>query len=275
MENTQGYSRHDVTRTVFTITFPNGAVYEIDKGWLPTMADLKLCASDFVTITSGQVPTPTDCGCDNTPALLPSTTSSTGASSGLSALPDGCYKINYKVYANEKVWSNLCSYELSVEGWSVGHTIWLLINDVWVDYTSSFEIVDGTGTLDIEGFNGTISTLELRDAEGVVVSSQELEGECEEGWAITDTEILIGESEHATIFLCHIKEALAGAIKKAVIKNNNCNNCLKNVTQKEAISLLAVAVAKMEAVQVGCNCKCVNDTIVSVSDIIKNVIGEC
>lgn len=278
IENTQGYSRHDVTKTIITVTFPNGAVYVIDKGWLPTMADLRICAADFVNILSGETPQPTDCGCDNVPALFPATTTpATPGSTGLLALPDGCYTLDYQVYAMEKVYQNVCDYTFAVEGWQVGYTIWLEVNGVWVNYTPSFEIDDdGNGTLELPGVISIITGLELRDTEGLVVSSQEIEAvECTESWVETSEEILIGQSTHATIFLCHIKTAIAGAIKKAVIKNNNCNNCLKNVTQKEAVSLLAVAVAKLDAVGHNCNCKCVDDTIKSVADIIKNVIGEC
>jgi len=283
MENVQGYTKWDVTKTIIKITFPNGAVYTIDKGWLPTMADLKLCASDFNSDTyiSGETPLPTDCGCDNTPALFPVNPTIPinplvpNTEGQLAGLPDGCYIIEYEVYAMEKVHQYLCNYEIALTGLITGYTIDLLISDVWVDYTANFEYDElGGATLDLEDVEMVITEYRIMNGD-TVVEQGDIEGVCSDNFINTDEEILIGSSIHQTVFLCHIQDALAGAIRKVVIKNNKCNNCLKNVTEKEAVSLLAVAVAKLAATSTGCNCKCIDDTIKSVSDIIKNVIGEC
>lgn len=281
MENTQGYSRHDVTRTEIIITFPNGAQYTIANGWLPTMADLKICASDFSQTNhlGGNVPQPTDCGCNNTPALLPATTPYTVPTAALQAIPDGCYTIDYKVYAMEKLHVQTCDYHILAPEFIAGYTIWLNVNGSWINFTSLFSPNDDEiMQLVLTESNFSISAMEIRSGSTVIASQAAedfLVNECEVEQIITENEILIGEYSHSTIFLCHIQDALGSAIKKVVIKNDKCNNCLKNVTEKEAVSLLAVAIAKLQAVGNNCNCLCVHDTIKAVAEIIKNVVGEC
>jgi hypothetical protein len=92
-------SKNDITKTVITITEPDGTVITLAKGYLPMqVSSLQIFCADLAISSVASVVTtpPDDCGCGSVQVITTTTVPAT-------CFSDGCWTFKYDVYTNQPV----------------------------------------------------------------------------------------------------------------------------------------------------------------------------
>lgn len=263
-----------ITKTEIFITDNKGNKYKIDRHYLPSRGAIKICTSDFkplVELEAVEPMSPNDCGCPKptpppSPCLKPKEVNSCESKTPAISMVDGCYTLEYLVWANVST-KKVCDFVIKDISLQQGQSLWVDINGVLVNAT--MQIVDGTlsylQTNDIIG-NYYIKNGDVYEFCGVFASEN-----CNYVALAVQEEAIVSRSINREVFLCNTETLLSNTIYKTNIdtcyfeKDNNSNY------------LLALCIAKLSGLKndAGCNCTCIDNTIVQINNILNNLNARC
>lgn len=286
LTNPHGYGtpnidKTDVTKTEIYITTVNGTKYKVNRNYKPNLMKITICTNDFVefeeTVTEH---VDSGCGCTKTvPVYQPSVCPPIPQVLNCETTPnhgnikDGCIFIEYYVFANTSV-KRVCDYTVTDINLQSGQKLWVSKNGILVDVTTLI----ASGIFTVSQTNDVYTDWFVKTGNTVDVTGNMVRSNCNNVSLATPEEVIVSAYMRNEIFVCNTEKRLSELSFKITVEDGQCTNCIQNgISSEQKNSLVAIAWSKLNVIKdnPGCNCKCINDNIKQINNIIDKIYGNC
>lgn len=285
---------NEITKTILRIITPDKVEYEIFSTYLPTQGDWKIDASSIsdlqkvgsVAKVSGST---NDCGCPNSSQdfivsipysehKVPGKYNNRDCEkpNSLNHFEDSCTTFTYEVYSKTGIPVKTCQFMMGHK-LCEGQSVWVKRNGGWYNVTNQGALNNMNFSLVIPSTIDVYTDWEIRDSKGVASKGTMDKFNCTNSGdtASSATDVMIAAHTITFPFICNVNK-LIDKIASELTIDFECDSLRAGVSEKKALELFALSVAKIDSVKNGapCGCGCVMDSINSAITNLKAVVRE-
>lgn len=277
------FERIDIIKTEIFLVDANGNRFKVNRNYLPVNGRITICTNDLIAQQINTVVTTTepDCGCGGAPPPLQpivkdcdkiEVVQDCGKPLPIGNFEDGCYTVEYYVYGYSNK-QRVCDYTITGLHLQADQKLWIVKNGAIIDATTlinaSSLVFTQSGDIYSDWFIKHGNTI---DSCGKFILTN-----CTIITLASEQEVIVSSFISNVVLLCNTQYKLSNATYKLIIEDGLCTNCIMDINKQQASCLLALAWAKLEALQhnPGCNCTCIRDNLKQINNILLKITGAC